>query len=66
MIFRLAVAGEPVTFALTERVVSGRTVVGIPTMVPFDSESPVPANPGADITTGSLEPASAAKVIGYG
>jgi hypothetical protein len=64
LMFRLAVAGDPVTVALTERVVSGRTEVGIPTRVPLDNESPVPANPGADKTTGSLEPASAANVIG--
>jgi hypothetical protein len=63
---RLAVAGEPVTVAFTEIDVSGSGVVGIPTMVPFDNESPVPASPGADNTTGSFEPASAAKVIGYG
>ena len=64
LIVRLAVAGEPVTVAFTERLVSGNTVVGIPTMVPLDNESPVPANPGADNTTGSLEAACAAKVIG--
>jgi hypothetical protein len=56
----VAVAGDPVTVAVTTRSVNGVIVVGRPERIPFESrDKPVPLRAGADKTTGFLEAATA-------
>ena len=56
----VAVAGDPETFAVTTKSVSGVTAVGIPETSPVElNESPVPVKAGADRITGNPETADA-------
>jgi hypothetical protein len=61
---RVAVAGDPVTVAITFKSVSGVTVVGIPERTPeLFNDNPVPIRAGADNVTGNPDAAVATNLI---